>query len=119
MLVSICVGTVEITVHQMDLFAKQRDSMKILPIYCYNVDDNVLMTTKKQRALICFKKVIQIRFHTPINTPDRLQSKEHSFVASKPFVSGVFVFFFFILFVTLTLEFHYLYIFFHMPGVTW
>ena len=36
----------------IDLLAKQRNCMKILPIYCYNVDDNVLMTTKKQRTLL-------------------------------------------------------------------
>ena len=53
LLVSLCEhGTVYIIDHHIDLLANRKNSMKILPIYCYNDDDNDLMTMKKQQTQI-------------------------------------------------------------------
>ena len=47
-----------------------------IPIYCYNVDDNVLMTTDKQQTLIFGAiKVIKNRLHMHANTSDRLHAE--------------------------------------------
>ena len=48
--VGICDGA-PLTAHSgIDMLVSQTNCMKILPIRCYNDDDNDLMTTKKQRT---------------------------------------------------------------------
>ena len=63
----------------MDLPAKQMNSMKILPIYCYNDDDNDFMTANKQQTLIFYYKSEEKSFAHTANTSDRLQNKQNIF----------------------------------------
>ena len=56
--VSLCEhGTVKIMGHRIDLLAKEMNCIKILPIYCYNDDDNDLLTAIKQRTQFIFNEI--------------------------------------------------------------
>ena len=62
-------------VAHIDLLSKQMNCMKVLPIYCYNDDDNDLMmiTTKKQRTQIFFSlQKGQKTFTNAKNTSERM-----------------------------------------------
>ena len=86
-------GTVFIIVHYIDLLVKQKKLFEDISIYCYNIDDNVLMTTDKQQTLIFWrnksdKKIIYTCMQ--IHLTGCMQN-EYIFAASKPFFSGIFV----------------------------